>query len=622
MYVSAITSLWNDQHALGMNSHPSPRTRSISEYIKHLQRSQTERDREQFVDKGLDTLLDGYDERQFEDICTALWQRGGSAGPAVECHFRTLVDFLLGHYMLSRGNDRRSLELSDLFTFEFTGEGPTRCMPLVFTTREGKENQFGRLETSGAMRHKNPLLCVMGALGFYLFWRWEVAGEAFPDLRDRASWYRTRLLRNTDLKVTKETPLAYNTQRDWVARAFSYVGLHSTKKTHIGRSAGAKLAELKGVNEEQIRRAGHWSNEQMIGCYLSALPRKFMRKMAGHPTQMGCFELRRASVTPPPALQSQIWPQLDAWRGRFGPANNQIHDLAATGLVQLLEYLREVILQDSVILSRLFPQHPIWARPVFQSSEYKAFAASMSVFTQEDSSPSEIVRIFQALPVVAERLHALGVHQAHQGRQYTKAQASLELRDEKLTQQLQEVFKILSSGLVFRGSGAGIATAPNTGESNAGQQSLPPEGTEEPLQMPPPRPPSHLPPSPGGAPAPLGPVALIPPQHCMSRAVRSIRALWQEWNVGVDGGPAIRTLDAQWGPSWRSKRHKETQWYSLRQEVMREIAHRAQSQRIAEEAAMCQLEQEQQQSQRSLDAFCKHLRQARKDREARALRIR
>jgi hypothetical protein len=57
----------------------------------------------------------------------------------------------------------------------------------------------------------------------------------------------------------------------------------------------------------------------MIGCYLNSLPREFMRIMAGHPPQMGCFEVYRASVTPPDELLSLIWPELDAWKDRFGP---------------------------------------------------------------------------------------------------------------------------------------------------------------------------------------------------------------------------------------------------------------------------------------------------------------
>jgi hypothetical protein len=34
--------------------------------------------------------------------------------------------------------------------------------------------------------------------------------------------------------------------------------------------------------------------------------------MAGHPPQTGCFEVRRASVTPSDELLSMIWPELDA----------------------------------------------------------------------------------------------------------------------------------------------------------------------------------------------------------------------------------------------------------------------------------------------------------------------
>ena len=50
--------------------------------------------------------------------------------------------------------------------------------------------------------------------------------------------------------------LAYNTQRVWVCKAFEYAGVASQKKTHLSRSSGAKTAELKGVSEDQIQRAG------------------------------------------------------------------------------------------------------------------------------------------------------------------------------------------------------------------------------------------------------------------------------------------------------------------------------------------------------------------------------
>jgi Centromere DNA-binding protein complex CBF3 subunit, domain 2 len=374
-YVSAITDLYREQKALGINCHPSPREDTVRQYLKTLQRRDTKRQKEQFADKGRDTLLDGYSEQDFEQICRQLWAHSDKSP---ECHFRTLVDLLLGHYLLARGGDRRAAEISDLFTFEFTGEGPTRCMPLILTTRQGKQNQHGRLETAGALRNRNPQVCPLSGLAFYLLCRWDLTDEPFPDFSERSAWYNIRLLKGSAAGTSPTAALAYNSQLDWVSKAFRYAGVVSRKKTHTGRPSGAKTAELKGVSEDQIRRAGRWNHEQMVGCYLSSLPRKFMRIMAGHPPQMGCFEIRRASVTPRGKLLSLIWPQLDQWKDRFGPREGQSNDLAAMGLTDLLFYLREVILQDSVILRERFPNCPIWNHPVWRSGTLLALVVKVS----------------------------------------------------------------------------------------------------------------------------------------------------------------------------------------------------------------------------------------------------
>ena len=70
---------------------------------------------------------------------------------SLEYYLYILVDFLLGHYMLTRRGDRQSIKISDLFTFEFPGEGPTPYIPLILTIRAGKQNQHGRLETAGVL---------------------------------------------------------------------------------------------------------------------------------------------------------------------------------------------------------------------------------------------------------------------------------------------------------------------------------------------------------------------------------------------------------------------------------------------------------------------------------------
>ena len=57
------------QKAIGMNSHPPPREDSVREYLKTLQRRDAQREKEQFADKGRDTLLDGYTEDEFQNVC-------------------------------------------------------------------------------------------------------------------------------------------------------------------------------------------------------------------------------------------------------------------------------------------------------------------------------------------------------------------------------------------------------------------------------------------------------------------------------------------------------------------------------------------------------------------------
>lgn len=606
-YVTALTDLYRTQKAMGMNSHPSPRVDSVQEYLKTLQRKDAQREREQFADKGRGTLLDSYTEDEFEGVCRELWAKGAASSP--ECHFRTLVDILLGHYMLTRGGDRRAAEISDLFTFEFKGEGPTRCMPLIFTTRAGKQNQHGRLETIGALRNRKLLTCMLGGLAFYFLYRWDLSDEPFPDFSRRAAWYNIRLIKGST--GSREAAFSYNSQREWVAKAFQYIGVASQKKTHIGRSAGAKMAELKGVSEDQIRRAGRWNQEQMVGCYLNALPREFMRSMAGHPSQMGCFEIRRASIAPPDELLAMIWPSLDAWKGQFGPLPDQRNDLAAAGATSLLLYLREVILQDSVALRGLFPGHPVWHHPVFQHPAYAAFAQKVKACVQEEEGPGPLALLCQAMPLVADHLRAID---ARSEQRASELRALLDrVAESQQAQSLQLQF-LASGNLTFRlEAGPLLAAMPMpmlppppppaasaTGSSSrytSAQASV----ASTPSRVASPPPPDYE----------LAPEPQLP-AYRMSRAVKTVRALWQEWNIGLGGRPSVAALDLKWGSKWRAGRQNELQWYSLRLEVIKEIRRIAQGQRISEEAAMWQVNLQQEQMRCSLDQLCKRLRAGRK----------
>jgi hypothetical protein len=538
--------------------------------------------------------------------------------------------------MPARGDDRRTAEISDLLTFEFAGEGPTRYIPLILTTRGGKENQHGRLETAGALRNRNPQICLLGALAFYLLYRWDLTDEPFPDFSQRPAWYNIRLLKGSAAGASCTAALVYNSQRDWVSKAFSYAGVVSHKKTYIGRSSGAKIAELKGISEDQIRRAGRWNHEQMVGCYLNLLPRKFMRIIAGHPPQMGCFEIRRASVAPPSELLSLIWPELERWRDRFGPQDGQINDLAAMGLIGLLFYLREVILQDSVLLRQRFPNSPIWNHAVFQHKAYEQFSAHVQEVVGaggDGERPTQLALLTQAIPELADSLRSIDARIEASNSELKAAiggiakQQQRDAQGAELLQWLAHSLACLPRPLLLQqplssapfGAGAAaaatIAGASSSSYTSARASLAPslalslPDG-------------SSIDPLVATTAAAAQQQLLEPPEplcYRMCRSVKTVEALWREWTVGLNGQPSISALDSRWGSRWRAGRQSELQWYSLRLEVIREIRRVARAQRSSEQQAMWALQHQQQKMACSLDRFCKHLRASRGKGKQRAL---
>ena len=117
---------------------------------------------------------------------------------------------------------------------------------------------------------------------------------------------------------------------------------------------------------QQIRRAGRWKTDAMTGAYLSYLPRAFMRSIAGIPKEGKGSFLPRAQEVPEEALCSRIWPETDVWLRRmetYHPdrTDNEVVrlDLAGSGFLRLLRALRVILLQDSVILRKQFPLHPL-----------------------------------------------------------------------------------------------------------------------------------------------------------------------------------------------------------------------------------------------------------------------
>ena len=168
----------------------------------------------------------------------------GDPSPQMSLQIRS--DFLWLHACLGRGQDARNRQFADLFCYELETLGPSKAVVAATITCNGKMNSNGRAEWLVCLRHKNPILCAQGAQAFDFFVRYHVDHLAPPDFSRRENWYEIPVLRSPK---EPNNPISYKTQYNYISKALTHVGIHSTNKVHIGRSQGAANAALSGFDQ-------------------------------------------------------------------------------------------------------------------------------------------------------------------------------------------------------------------------------------------------------------------------------------------------------------------------------------------------------------------------------------
>lgn len=350
----------------------------------------------------------------------------------------------------------------------------------------------------------------------------------------------------------------------------------------------------------------------MTGCYLTDLPRQFMRGMADfEPDYASNYFIPRETVRPPASLRQRVWPQLDSWRQAhlsLPEASKVVEpNLAAGGFLELLDKLRDVFLQDSVFLRRDFPSHPLFRDALFASPEYASF--TIAVLAAADTLRYEdpyLVAIAKAIPSVSERLRSItGVIQTGQASQAT-ALAQVACSLDRLTTKLED-FLTGSFSLIFTPGRSRMLPQGYDPASQPGRQT-PPSLLDQYSHQ--------LPAVDLGGPYPLAPAAQAAaamPSYRLSRQVVTVPDLWREWTVGLGGLPSVAALDAAYGSSWRSP--SERQYYSMRKVIIDEIIAMAGNSLEDQEAiaiAVEALEQQRVQRKASLDKLIKVIKEGRR----------
>ncbi|KAK4242960.1 transcriptional activator of glycolytic enzymes-domain-containing protein [Corynascus novoguineensis] len=556
--------------------------------MRHILREAASQSRKEWADRILNTIKDGYSPAKIPEHTAAAWRFSD-----VNSGFRTNVDFLFGNHMLLRSSNRLALELADCFCLDLPKEGvkstsagasPTKA--LVVIMNQGKTNQHGRVEYGSCLRHRDPEACLVGQLAFWLFFRWQVekkAAEPFPDFSRPERWYQIKVLRRS--KADYKAQLSYATAHKWALDFYSLCGIKTSKATHAPRVAAAQNADMAGV-----------SDAQMTGCYITTLPFEFMRATADfEPAWAGSYHIPRATVQPEPWLRSQIWPQLDHW------LDFEADDKATGAFIELLHWLRDVLLQDAVFLMAKYPGHPVFQDPVFWSPQFNAFGTKVRDAAQESFEEDRGTAIEKVIPEVSEKLRSLTAYQL-------TIEKAVERRHFELVQEVKQLKAQIAD--MCRMEYQVVTTFTPGGRLHRTEQFARRQGHNPALSPPtqPLQPPPELPRQ--GAPA-MAVSQQGPPQIKFPRTLRSVADLYQLWRYGFGMMPSIDELEKRWGSRWRLR--NERQLFSIRKVVIDEVVKVASARGWPEEDAVKELERQRvERGNLSLDAFAKQLKAARK----------
>ena len=333
---------------------------------------------------------------------------------------------------LLRGESLFKGDLADLFVFE----QPTRSEPhpyevLVLKMETGKTNKDKTL-LGRVLRNRNVKECPFGALGFYLLARFAMTNELNRyDFTKNKSWFNAKILigekglsNGMDLgRLTKA--IDNRPYGDEIGRCCDRLNLPTSHFVHLGRNQGPIRLEMAEVPPEYIKILGNWNPDTQESVYSSKFPVPALRVAAGFDLEKGGHYNPRTKIQPPKELQQLIFPELEQvtsvvnaaieerlariQRKKKGRARNCTTPLAtATSFLRLLKKLRRIILQDAAAMMAEGRDHPLFGMPVFKSTLFLQFTATMKDHLESTSDHEPIDLLLQrVMPTVNARMTAL-----------------------------------------------------------------------------------------------------------------------------------------------------------------------------------------------------------------------
>lgn len=352
--------------------------------------------------------------------------------------FNRILEMLLGHHLLLRGDNKRMLELSDLSTRSVkTSRGTINILHVLIMQEKTLKNP-NSFRSVGCCRSKNVELCLVGSLARSLYERFDTVqgqlyykNDKFPDFTDPSAWYRYKMLYSISSGL--KSRVSYKFERDLVMECLDSIDFASTKKTHLLRGSQARAADAHGISEEQIRRAGHWEHSVLVQSYLTSFPVDFSMFTAGF-MDTEYYYLPREQVKPPESLKKKVYPWLEEVEKQY--EESETTDVTLESFFDLLRWFREVFLQDLVYLVDVSSVSFFAKCAIAKDPEFLVFRKKMLEAVDKNKELDNIqgMEVFQRIsPILGKQLDMI-----------RSQQKSLDMKIEQLRLQHESTLKELT----------------------------------------------------------------------------------------------------------------------------------------------------------------------------------
>lgn len=367
--VDAIVALQKHQESFGINSHGDPRNDQINHLLENYGiKNLKEKDEE--IEISEDSELGEYSMAEFQQTMYK------SLTKYAKSTLRSRLTFILSHLTLFDASSIRSIDLSGISIHlipDTTDSTPLKVISFI----SGKDRE----NNNAVARHKDLEMCSVYALALWLFYRFQVSNEGFPNMLDGETWKSKELFiklfnmgRRPNLSDNQSFKRgARRAQTLQLSDLYSGLNFNLTNQ-YISQGIGSHFLHLGGVSPLELDKLEDWRMQPVLD--FSTIPQATIRFFAGFPTTPGTYYIPRSRVIPSDKLLEQVFPEIEENLSRLDEQPSSASQKEVAFLMMLKE-LRIVLLQDTAVLSKKYPSHHILQHSLFKSDEFIEFAQSM-----------------------------------------------------------------------------------------------------------------------------------------------------------------------------------------------------------------------------------------------------